>query len=585
MSEVFISYARSTEPQARAIADALHELGYGVWRDNELPAHRAFAEVIEERLAAAKAVVVVWSAEAAKSEWVQAEADRARQEHKLVQLSVDGVKPPLPFDRLQCADFTSWTGDAENPGWKKVVQSVAELVGRPPKRLRRAPAGLAAASPVASIAATSMGRRRIGLWVWAATALAFVAVGGAVAFWARVPGERAPAPWSDQDIRDTYVLSPVKVTGDPALDGYAEQFSQGVASRFTPARGDPRLWPGGVGPRARFDIELEFRRSKAGVTTRVTLRKQADGEVVSVGEVSDALGPAPSLAAIWHASGFIKPAGIRLEAGLARAKPAAQRDAHDLVLTSASLPRDRDGEAKAVALLDEALRHAPGDHRVEAQLAGRLDDRVTNGWSPNAAADVNRLRNLSAELLRDDPSDYWGLMVTADNYMTEGRWQDCLVAADRVLTVKPDDPFALEDKSQAELAMGAFSDADKTLAELAPFQAVNDEFPYAQYAGKVRLHQGRLANAETLFRKAIQVTPAPELGRPAFAGLRLYLAATEVEEGRLADARADLGQFLAAVPQARRPSVFETWNDAHRFVLTDWPRVRADLTRIGWTGD
>ena len=57
MSDVFISYARSTEAQAKRIAEALRALGYGVWRDDELPAHRSYAEVIEERLNAARAVV------------------------------------------------------------------------------------------------------------------------------------------------------------------------------------------------------------------------------------------------------------------------------------------------------------------------------------------------------------------------------------------------------------------------------------------------------------------------------------------------------------------------------------------------
>ena len=71
MSDVFISYARSTAAQAQAVAEALRVLGYDVWRDDELPAHRAYAEVIEERLQAAKAVVVIWSAEAVKSQWVQ----------------------------------------------------------------------------------------------------------------------------------------------------------------------------------------------------------------------------------------------------------------------------------------------------------------------------------------------------------------------------------------------------------------------------------------------------------------------------------------------------------------------------------
>ena len=36
--------------------------------------------------------VVIWSAEAVKSEWVQSEADTARTQHKLVQLTVDGSR-------------------------------------------------------------------------------------------------------------------------------------------------------------------------------------------------------------------------------------------------------------------------------------------------------------------------------------------------------------------------------------------------------------------------------------------------------------------------------------------------------------
>ena len=69
MSDIFISYARSTEAQAKRIAEALRALGYGVWRDDELPAHRAYSEVIEERPPVAKAVVVVWSAESASPWW------------------------------------------------------------------------------------------------------------------------------------------------------------------------------------------------------------------------------------------------------------------------------------------------------------------------------------------------------------------------------------------------------------------------------------------------------------------------------------------------------------------------------------
>jgi adenylate cyclase len=127
VSDIFISYARSTEREAKAIGEALRGLGYGVWRDDEIPANRAYADVIEERLHSAKAVVVVWSAEAARSEWVRSEAERARADHKLVQLSVDGARLPMPFDQTQCADLTGWSEGADTPGWKQVVGAIANL--------------------------------------------------------------------------------------------------------------------------------------------------------------------------------------------------------------------------------------------------------------------------------------------------------------------------------------------------------------------------------------------------------------------------------------------------------------------------
>src|ERR1051326_7926288 len=97
VGHVFISYARADEDLAAEIADGIREAGYEVWRDDELPAHRAYAEIIEERLKGAEAVVVLWSAEAAKSQWVRAEADSARSAGTLIQATLDGTVPPMPF--------------------------------------------------------------------------------------------------------------------------------------------------------------------------------------------------------------------------------------------------------------------------------------------------------------------------------------------------------------------------------------------------------------------------------------------------------------------------------------------------------
>jgi adenylate cyclase len=136
MSDIFISYARSSEEQAELVEQALRDAGYSVWRDAELPAHRTYAEVIEERLKSADAVVVLWSAEATKSQWVRAEADGARQFGTLVQASVDTTIPPMPFNQIQCADLKGWEGSTDHPGWRKLAASVSSLACEPREAAR-----------------------------------------------------------------------------------------------------------------------------------------------------------------------------------------------------------------------------------------------------------------------------------------------------------------------------------------------------------------------------------------------------------------------------------------------------------------
>ncbi|MEO5973435.1 MAG: TIR domain-containing protein [Sphingomicrobium sp.] len=139
MPHVFISYSRSTEVQAQQVAEALRSLGHDVWRDDQLPAHRAYSEVIEERVQAAGAVVVIWSAEATRSQWVRAEADAAREKGTLIQVSIDGTIPPMPFNQIHCADLQGWDGDDSAPGWRKVTGSVTALLGTSSGPVPRSP--------------------------------------------------------------------------------------------------------------------------------------------------------------------------------------------------------------------------------------------------------------------------------------------------------------------------------------------------------------------------------------------------------------------------------------------------------------
>ena len=144
MTDVFISYQRGSEVIARRVADHLRAAGREVWFDADLPPNRSYSDIIREKLEAAKAVLVLWSDAAAQSEWVRAEADHARQHHKLVQGSLDGCIPPMPFNQIQCANLKGWRGDDAHPEWVKIATAVAELTGAepanaavPPNRLTR----------------------------------------------------------------------------------------------------------------------------------------------------------------------------------------------------------------------------------------------------------------------------------------------------------------------------------------------------------------------------------------------------------------------------------------------------------------
>ena len=129
MGDVFISYARETASAAKAIADAVRRRGYAVWLDDQIPAHREYADVISERIDAASAVLVIWSEHAVRSQWVRSEANRGRENGTLVQLRIDRARLPMPFDQIQCVELMNWSGEDSN--WPKILESIDALIDGP----------------------------------------------------------------------------------------------------------------------------------------------------------------------------------------------------------------------------------------------------------------------------------------------------------------------------------------------------------------------------------------------------------------------------------------------------------------------
>jgi Flp pilus assembly protein TadD len=157
----------------------LARAGWTVWYDRELPAHRAYADVIASELESARTVLVLWSEAATASEWVRSEANRARELHKLVQARVDGARLPMPFDQVQCADLRGWRGAKRHSGWSQVRKSIDALVGGE-RRVESSP----------SLAAGGVVTRRTAL---IATGAAVVAA-GAGTLWLLRGSEHQPNP-------------------------------------------------------------------------------------------------------------------------------------------------------------------------------------------------------------------------------------------------------------------------------------------------------------------------------------------------------------------------------------------------------
>jgi hypothetical protein len=125
VADVFVSYAHRNLRSVKPISKGLTDAGLSVWWDDHLRAGDDFAMVIERELDAAKCAVVVWSEAARNSLWVRAEATEALDAGKLVQVRVDGVKPPLPFTIVQMHDLTRWNGSRGDQPWPHVENAAA----------------------------------------------------------------------------------------------------------------------------------------------------------------------------------------------------------------------------------------------------------------------------------------------------------------------------------------------------------------------------------------------------------------------------------------------------------------------------
>jgi adenylate cyclase len=525
---IFVSYARPNAATAKRVVDALTDEGYDVWWDDHLPAHRAFHDVIDERLQSAHAVVALWSADGSKSDWVRAEADFGRTHGKLLQATLDDGLPPMPFNQLQCVKLADWRGDAGHPEWQKLL------------------AGLRAVTThdVDSPSPTSPPHRRRWKWgAWPAALIALVVAVAIVYFSVDRPGLQPPATTPKMP---SVAVLPFKSIGDDPTnavlaDGVADTLLTMLAqirelrviartSSFSFRGKEVDLRTIGEALGADAILEGSMQRSSEKIRINAQLSSAVDGvhlwaenferPVSDIFAVQDEIARRVAEALKVTLAGNVGPGSVGTQSF----------EAYELALEAKQLVQSRQSanRERAIPLLERAVQldpnygaawvglfyAYPSDSDAAKAALERALEVAPNTSGPHIARGIALMYRgdpgAAAEMARGlelAPQDPFVLSSVAAEYrMGSERYQEAAALMRRAVIL---DPRSTTAHFGAALAFEANDDRDGALAEIREVLRLDPNMVQAYYAGGGILYGslGRMDEALRFLRRARAIDP------------------------------------------------------------------------------
>jgi hypothetical protein len=128
MADIFVSYSSKDRDRAKDVATTLGKQCWSVWWDWNIPVGRSFDQVLEEEIAVARAVVVLWSPNSVASDWVKNEARAANKRRILLPALIEPVNLPMEFSHLQTANLTAWKADAASVEFDRLLEGLRGLL-------------------------------------------------------------------------------------------------------------------------------------------------------------------------------------------------------------------------------------------------------------------------------------------------------------------------------------------------------------------------------------------------------------------------------------------------------------------------
>lgn len=131
MADIFLSYNEKDRPRVRQLAQVLERAGWSVWWDRRVPAGLTWRSLLEQELQNMRCMLVLWSTNSVKSEWVCEEATEGRLLGRLIPVFIERVRPPAGFREVQAADLADWDGFSDSVGLQQLLDDIAHKLGSP----------------------------------------------------------------------------------------------------------------------------------------------------------------------------------------------------------------------------------------------------------------------------------------------------------------------------------------------------------------------------------------------------------------------------------------------------------------------
>lgn len=155
LPDVFIAFATANRDRARLVKTRLEEkYGYRVWWHEDIQCGSEWHSELDRVVGEAACIVVLWSAESLRSDWVRHEASQAIALRRYVPAKIAAIEIPRPFDPIQAADLSDWSGQPDHPGLVSLAQQIGKTVPRPRWRRFRHKVGLSRGTVVVAAVAT-----------------------------------------------------------------------------------------------------------------------------------------------------------------------------------------------------------------------------------------------------------------------------------------------------------------------------------------------------------------------------------------------------------------------------------------------